>query len=848
MLSAATVTILAAIAIGAVLLLLAAKQTTRMLRLRREMPFERVWRLLRALIVLFAAGYVATMVVVYLGEAELLATLTGLIFLGGATFVYLVVRISQMSLARLLEQSLARSYVVNLLDALRDVVLVVDARGVIITGNRQACALTGFTAEELTGRLLSDLLTVLPESTNVAAGSRLREQDMFLKGGKRIPVVSFFAAARGPDGVSAATICVLSDRRDARRNERQLEQAVLVAESALRARNQVSAILVDEGLPPITQLRNLTEGLAAEALTGPQMASVRAIDDGLDGLERVLQGLLERVHGVDTLGQAAHIVEPAVVLVRVCEALRPVAAAVRLRWHVDPGVPVQYHGRESIVYEVLTHLGRYLLSVGHPEELDFAVERVPGQDDRLLFTATASAEHDTSAAASMSASRGPDSHLALASARLLVNATGGKLWQTDHDAANRIAFTVPIERPVAADANSKQLTAAAGQTPLMWLAATASRYQAAAHGPEDGKGTVLVVDDSPQTREALVHHLTRWGYTTEVAETGADCLEAVRKTRFDVILLDMLLPDINGLEVLAALREEKLAGDLAVIMISAIEETSSIAACFEQGAQDYITKPINPTVLRARLAGIYEKKRLGDQREQQMARLATEMRRSDALLRVILPDPIAEELLLNNSVAARRHDDVAVLFTDIVGFTAYCETHPAEDVLMQLQALFTTIEALCERHKVLKIKTVGDAMMACAGLLEPEAAPVARCVDLGLAILEAVRHHPAGWTLRVGVHFGPVVSGLVGQRQFLYDIWGDTVNTAQRVEQHGVVGKVCVSPTARAKLSARFRTPSIGTVDIKGKGPMELFVAEVAGSSRRLAAVVPDAPSPAAPA
>ena len=147
---------------------------------------------------------------------------------------------------------------------------------------------------------------------------------------------------------------------------------------------------------------------------------------------------------------------------------------------------------------------------------------------------------------------------------------------------------------------------------------------------------------------------------------------------------------------------------------------------------------------------------------------------------------------------------------------------------------------------MLKIKTVGDAMMACAGLLEPEAAPVARCVDLGLAILEAVRHHPAGWTLRVGVHFGPVVSGLVGQRQFLYDIWGDTVNTAQRVEQHGVVGKVCVSPTARAKLSARFRTTSIGTVDIKGKGPMELFVAEVAGSSRRLAAVVPDAPSPAA--
>ena len=821
------------IGLGAALLVLAALQARAILRLRRAIPYQRAWTVLRLLILLFALGYGATILVIFMGASEVLASLTGVIFLGGAAFVFIIVRISKLSVVRLLETTLSRDYVVNVLDAMRDAVIVVDARGLIVTANSQAFALTGYSASDLTGRRLGDLLGAQPDAASMIQGSRPREQDLSVRDGKRVPVRVSFGAATGPDGVSAVTICVLSDRRDEHRRERQLEQAVVVAESAFRARNQLAAVLVDEGLPPLAQLRVGVEHLGTDPLSETQRAGMEFLEANLSSLERVLHALVERLHGVDALGRAAHTVEPAAVLATVCEQLQASTRAVLFARQVDEGVPDHYLGRESVLVDVLQNLARYMLGSGRPSALHFGVARIPGQDDRLLFTVAAvrgPADGSERPAEASMVGRVPGAHLTLASTRLLVNAMGGKLWQSDDDPATRISFTVPIERAQASDAAGLPEGV---QTPLMWLAATEGRYRAALQeAPVTRKGSVLVVDDSPPSCQILTHHLSSWGYETAIAATGEGCLQALRERRYDVVLLDMLLPDINGIEVLAALRDQGLANDAAIVMISAIEENSSIAACLELGAQDYVVKPFNPAILRARLARIHEKTQLHWQMQQQVERLAKEMGRSDGLLRMILPDRVAEELLANNSVSPRRHEEVAVLFTDIVGFTAYCETHRAEEVLIQLQALFTTIEALCERHKVLKIKTVGDALMACAGLLEPDPDAVGRCVDLGLAILEIVRHHPAGWNMRIGVHCGPVVSGVVGQRQLLYDIWGDTVNTAQRVEHHGVVGKVCLSAAARARLPSRHVATSIDTVEVKGKGPMELFTAASARSER----------------
>lgn len=166
---------------------------------------------------------------------------------------------------------------------------------------------------------------------------------------------------------------------------------------------------------------------------------------------------------------------------------------------------------------------------------------------------------------------------------------------------------------------------------------------------------------------------------------------------------------------------------------------------------------------------------------------------------------------------------VTVLFADIVGFTAYCDRHSPEEVLVSLQDLFVRFEQLAQQHGVQKIKTIGDSFMGAAGMFSTDERPALRCVALGRAMMAALKDHPTGWTLRIGVHAGPVVGGVVGTRQYLYDVWGDTVNTAQRIEHGGREGAVCISEAARAQVDGDYVTRSLGVSDIKGKGAIEIF-------------------------
>src|SRR5262249_6483626 len=146
----------------------------------------------------------------------------------------------------------------------------------------------------------------------------------------------------------------------------------------------------------------------------------------------------------------------------------------------------------------------------------------------------------------------------------------------------------------------------------------------------------------------------------------------------------------------------------------------------------------------------------------------------------ILPAPAVSELKATDRILPRRYEGVAVMFTDIVNFTAYCDAHEPEDVVSNLQLLVEACESAAASHGLEKIKTVGDAFMAAAGLLTPHDDPVMATVRGAFAMAEAARQVPAGWRLRVGIHLGPVVAGVVGRSKFTYDLWGDTVNVAAR--------------------------------------------------------------------
>ncbi len=248
-----------------------------------------------------------------------------------------------------------------------------------------------------------------------------------------------------------------------------------------------------------------------------------------------------------------------------------------------------------------------------------------------------------------------------------------------------------------------------------------------------------------------------------------------------------------------------------------------VARCIGLGAEDYLAKPFNAVLLRARVAACLEKKTLRDQEAVYTQQIKDEKRRADELLYAMLPPGAVRELKATNEVRPRRYNEVAVLFCDIVGFTAYCDENPPEKVVEDLQALIGEYERIVHQHEMEKIKTIGDAFMATAGLFNPMPDPVFASLQCGLDMVKASRRIEPKWEVRCGVQFGPVVTGIIGHRQYVFDLWGDTVNMASRIAAHASPGTVATSGATWHRIRERGRGRSLGFVDIKGKGRIELI-------------------------
>jgi adenylate cyclase len=341
--------------------------------------------------------------------------------------------------------------------------------------------------------------------------------------------------------------------------------------------------------------------------------------------------------------------------------------------------------------------------------------------------------------------------------------------------------------------------------------------------PPTAPGRLLIVDDNAFNRDVLSRRLRRQGHVVAEAADGPAGLERLRSGEFDVVLLDVLMPEMSGLEVLCRLRADDRLRHLPVIMISALTEIESVARCLEAGADDFLPRPYNSVILKARIDALLERKRLLDREQDYLRRIKTEKERADALLHVILPAEAIHELQLSGRVAPRRYESVAVLFADVVGFTPYCDTHSAEEVVSHLQRLVERFEDAALASGVQKIKTIGDAFMAAAGLLRPAPNPVVSCIRCGQGIIAAARSLPPHWQIRVGVHVGPLMGGVVGSRQYLFDVWGATVNTAARLESHGEPDAITLSREAWQQVADIGRGTSRGVIEVKGKGAMELI-------------------------
>jgi class 3 adenylate cyclase len=343
---------------------------------------------------------------------------------------------------------------------------------------------------------------------------------------------------------------------------------------------------------------------------------------------------------------------------------------------------------------------------------------------------------------------------------------------------------------------------------------------------------VLVVDDSKTLRRILIRELNSIGITNiSEAGDGNEAVERLRVESFDLMLLDMEMPELDGLGVLKVVKSTPELSYLPVIIVSSAEDFDRIVECIQVGAEDYLPKPFNAVLLRARVFSSLEKKRLRDldrehilelQREKEM--LHIEQMKSEKLMLNILPKPIADRLKKGEKNIAGSYPEVTVLFSDLVGFTKMSAKKTAPELVKLLNDIFSRFDKRAELLGLEKIKTIGDAYMAVGGLPIPRSDHAEIVADMALGMYQDLAEfnqaNQQEIQMRIGIHSGPVVAGVIGFTKFSYDLWGNTVNTASRMESTSGNGRIQVSAITHELLKEHFVLEERELIECKGLGPM----------------------------
>ena len=339
---------------------------------------------------------------------------------------------------------------------------------------------------------------------------------------------------------------------------------------------------------------------------------------------------------------------------------------------------------------------------------------------------------------------------------------------------------------------------------------------------------ILIVDDNEDNRYTLRLLLESDGHERVIdASGGKEAIALLEKEKFSLVLLDLMMPDLNGDEVLKIIKANPDLRDLPVVMISADTDTEKVSKCIELGADDYLAKPFNPIILRARIASALRRQSLRTLETEYMGKIEQAKKHSENLLRNILPPEIAARLRNGESNIADHFEDITVIFADIIGFGKMTARMKAFEIVGCLNQLFSEFDRLADDRGVEKIKTIGDNYMAIAGLPTPRSGHARIATKLALDMIAATgrlqSRLPVPLSIRVGLHSGSVMAGVIGTHKFAYDVWGDAVNIAARVEAASHPNRVLVSAVTAKMLGDEFELDGPHNIDTKEARVIETF-------------------------
>lgn len=333
---------------------------------------------------------------------------------------------------------------------------------------------------------------------------------------------------------------------------------------------------------------------------------------------------------------------------------------------------------------------------------------------------------------------------------------------------------------------------------------------------EDDEFVSMVYED--QLKEASSNH-----FETEVFQTLAEGLTAFENRYFDVLLLDLNLPDSDYMNTINSIPE--FSDRIPVIIMTSTDSELLALKAVNLGGQDYLIKGnLEKSLLVRSILYAIERHHLKEELKE--AKL-----KSDKLLNNILPVSISEELKAHGEVKAKYFEEVSVMFVDFVNFTKLSSAMNPEKLVAELHICFSAFDTICANLGIEKIKTIGDAYMCVSGIPEKNSQHVEYLVDAAKQMMSFINNrynemqdqNLPYWKARIGIHVGPAVAGVVGSNKFTYDIWGDTVNTASRIESNSEAGRINLSEPVYNKIKNQSKCTYRGELEAKGKGKVKMY-------------------------
>jgi DNA-binding response OmpR family regulator len=326
---------------------------------------------------------------------------------------------------------------------------------------------------------------------------------------------------------------------------------------------------------------------------------------------------------------------------------------------------------------------------------------------------------------------------------------------------------------------------------------------------------VLVVDDNEMHRDMLSRRLERQGYQAIMAEDGVQALEMLPQHPIDLVLLDIMMPRMNGYEVLEKAKQDPALRHIPIIMISAVDDLDSVVKCVEMGADDYLFKPFNPILLKARISASLEKKRLRDQEQSFMSggsgNGGTES----------LPASVAERLNQGQGTVADSFTEATVLYASITGLDRVSSGLSAGEMVDLLNNLLGEFDQIAAHHGIYRLKTIGNTYVAAGGVPSPMPNHVQAVADAALDMQAAITRWKTqtGWPLgsQIGIHTGSAIGGVIRANNTLsYDLWGEAVTVAGAAQIASPTDAITLTQASARALGNAYRLENAGQIQYQG--------------------------------